>query len=99
MTSATRAMICLAIENDASMDAAEKAAFLAMIDTKPEEKREQLLTVAEVARRLHKTPKTVHLYCRMGLLEKVTFGKQSRASGIRASSLEKLLKNGAEDEA
>ena len=96
MTSATRAMIGLAVENDASMDAAEKAALLARIDGGGvDEGGEPLLTVAEVARRLHKHPKTIHLYCRMGLLKKVTFGKQSRASGILKSSVDALLKGGA----
>ena len=60
------------------------------------ESEEELLPVPEVARRLHKTPKTVHLYCKQGLLKKATFGNQSRASGILASSVDALLKGGAE---
>ena len=49
MTSATRAIIGLAIENDASMDAGEKAALLARIDgAGMDEGGEPLLTVASM---------------------------------------------------
>lgn len=56
-----------------------------------EPKPERVLTVGEVAARIGKTRKTVHLYCKMGLLKKAKFGAQSRASGILASSLDALL--------
>ncbi len=98
MTAGTRKLIELAIENDASMDAAEKAAFLAMIDAKPQEKPERLMTIPEVAKLFGKTPKTIHYWCRHGILRKVTVGKQSRASGILASSVDALLKGVAEEQ-
>ena len=61
--------------------------------TRPESE-EELLPVTEVARKLHKTPKTVHLYCKQGILRKVTVGGNSRASGVLASSVAALLKGG-----
>lgn len=56
-----------------------------------EPKQEKVLGVREVAERLHKTCKTVHDYCRIGLLQKVQFPGKSRASGILASSLDALI--------
>lgn len=94
MTKQTRAIIESAISLDGTMAEAEKAAILASLDGGRGD-GDEVLPVAEVARRLHRTPKTVHLLARQNLLKKVTFGKQSRASGILASSLAALLKGGA----
>ena len=52
---------------------------------------DEVLPVAEVARRLHKTAKTVHLLARRGAFQKVAFPGQTRASGILRSSVEKYL--------
>ena len=94
MTRQTRAIIESAIGLDGTMAEADKAAILASLDGGRAD-GDEVLPVAEVARRLHKTPKTVHLYARQGLLKKAVFGKQSRASGILASSLAALMKDGA----
>jgi len=95
MTTATRAMIRLAIENDGTITDAAKAALLACIDGNGERQTEEVLPIPEVARRLHKTVKTIHDYCRQGVLRKVVVGKQKRSSGILASSVDALLKGGA----
>jgi len=58
------------------------------------ESEEELLPVPEVARRLHRTPKTIHVWCQQGILRKVTVGGNSRASGVLASSVAALLKGG-----
>ena len=94
MTKQTRAIIESAIGLDGTMAEADKAAILASLDGGRAD-GDEVLPVAEVARRLHKTPKTIHLYARQGFLRKATFGKQSRASGILASSLARLLEGAA----
>lgn len=72
-----------------------KREMLALLEARPgnadEPKPEKIIGIREAASRLSKTPKTVHLYCKMGLLQKAKFGAQSRASGIFESSLENLL--------
>lgn len=92
MTEQTRMMIQTAAKCDATMTADERRAVEALLEgRRADAEAEQIIPVAEVARRLHKTPKTVHLYCKQGLLKKATFGNQSRASGVLASSLAALL--------
>ena len=89
-------MIQTAIKCDATMTADEREAAKTLLEgRRADAEAERVIPVAEVARMLHKTPKTIHLYCKQRLLKKVTFGKQSRASGVLASSLAALLKGGA----
>ncbi len=95
MTEQTKQLLTAA-KFDGSMTDAEKAAIDALLDGRGNvAEAEELLPVAEVARRLHKTPKTVHLYCKQGILRKVRAGGNSRASGVLASSLAAFLKGGA----
>ncbi len=93
MTSATRAMIELAITNDATMKEEERAEIRTAINGRSG--GEEVITVGEAAKMLHKSRKTIHLYSQRGWLKKVTFGTNSRASGILASSLAALMKGGA----
>ncbi len=96
MTEQTRMMITTAVKCDKTITADELKAVAALLEGRRDEpEAERVIPVAEVARRLHKTPKTIHLYCKQGLLKKATFGNQSRASGVLASSLAELLKGGA----
>lgn len=89
-------MIETAAKCDGTITGEEREAIKTLLEGRREEaKPEEVLSVAEVARRFHKHPKTIHLYCKQGVLRKVTIGKQSRASGILASSVEALLKGGA----
>ena len=94
MTTQTQVIIEAAIKADAGMTEAEKADILNRLK-RPEQdgNAEEVLSVKEVARRLHKTPKTVHEWCRQGYLKKVTIGKNSRASGVLESSLAQWLEN------
>lgn len=97
MTSQTRAIIEAAVNVDPTMTEAEKADILKRLKTPEEDAdKDKVLSVAEVARRTGKTPKTVHYWCRQGYLQKVTIGKNSRASGILESSLAQWLKKEAE---
>lgn len=94
MTTQTQVIIEAAIKADAGMTEAEKADILKRLKTPEEDGNTgKVLTVAEVARRTGKTPKTVHYWCRQGYLQKVTIGKNSRASGILESSLAQWLEN------
>ncbi len=96
MTEQTRMMISTAAKCDATMTADEREAVKTLLEgRRAGADAEELLPVAEVARRLHKTPKTIHLYCKQGLLKKAAVGKQSRAIGVLASSLEALISGGA----
>ena len=92
MTEQTRMMISTAVKCDKTITADERRAVEALLEGRRDE---QVLPVTEVARRLHKTPKTIHLYCQQGLLKKAAVGKQSRAIGVLASSLEALISGGA----
>ena len=95
MTEQTRMMIQTAAKCDATMTADEREAVKTLLEgPRAEPEAEELLPVAEVARRLHKTSKTVHLYCKQGILRKVRAGGNSRASGVLASSLAAFLKGG-----
>lgn len=96
MTEQTRMMIQTAAKCDTTMTADERRAVEALLEgRRADAEADQILPVAEVARRLHKTPKTIHLWCAQGYLRKVTVGGNSRASGVLASSVEALLKGGA----
>jgi predicted DNA-binding transcriptional regulator AlpA len=92
MTPQTKTIIEAAIKCDSTMTEAEKAVFLNHLKTPAEDgDADKMLTVQEVARRLHKSQKTVHEWCKQGYLKKVTIGKNSRASGVLVSSLEQWL--------
>lgn len=96
MTDQTRMMIQTAAKCDTTMTAEEREAVKALLEGRRDAPDVgELLPVAEVARRLHKTTKTVHLYCRQGYLHKVQIGANSRASGIPAAEVAALLKGGA----
>ncbi len=96
MTEQTRMMISTAVKCDKTITADERRAVEALLEGRRDEpEAEQVIPVTEVARRLHKTPKTIHLYCKQGLLKKAAVGKQSRAIGVLASSLEALISGGA----
>ena len=91
MTTQTQVIIEAAIKADAGMTEAEKADLLKRLKTEEDADKDKVLSVAEVARRIRRTRKTVHLWCRQGYLQKVTIGKNSRASGILESSLAQWL--------
>ncbi len=99
MTDQTRMMIQTAAKCDATMTADERRAVAALLEGRragaEADPIGELLPVAEVARRLHKTPKTIHLYCKQGFLRKVQIGGNSRCSGIPAAEVARLLKGGA----
>ena len=97
MTEQTRMMIQTAAKCDATMTADEREAVKTLLEGRRAEADPigELLPVAEVARRLHKTPKTIHLYCKQGFLRKVQIGENSRCSGIPAAEVARLLKGGA----
>jgi len=96
MTEQTRMMIRTAAKCDITMTAEEREAVRALIEGRRDAPDiGELLPVAEVARRLHKTPKTIHLYCKQGFLRKVQIGENSRCSGIPAAEVARLLKGGA----
>ena len=92
LADATVLAIKALVTNDPRATAEGKRRILNALASSPDEpKVEEVLTIPEVAERLHKTKRAVHIYCRMGLLKKVQFPGQSRASGILASSLDALL--------
>ena len=100
MTKQTRALLQVAFDGDGTFTDEEREAFAVLMAGGRREGAKadpigELLPVAEVARRLHKTPKTIHLYCKQGILHKVTVGANSRASGIPAAEVARLLKIGA----
>ncbi len=96
MTEQTRLIIETAAKCDTTMTADEREAVKTLLEGRRDDaEAEQILPVTEVARRLHKTPKTIHLWCAQGYLRKVTVGGNSRASGVLASSVEALMKGGA----
>ncbi len=95
MTEQTKQLLTAA-KFDGSMTDAEKAAIDALLDGRGNAaEAEELLPVAEVARRLHRTKKTIHVWCAQGYLHKVTVGGNSRASGIPAAEVARLMKGGA----
>ena len=95
MTTQTKLLIETAFKCDGTITADERRAIDALLAGRKDEPGEELLPIPEVARRLHKTPKTIHLYCKQGILRKVSIGNNSRASGVLASSVAALLKGGA----
>lgn len=95
MTEQTRMMIRTAANCDATITDAERGAIDALLEGGAEPKPERVIPVAEVARIFGKTRQTIDLWTRQGYLRKVTVGKNSRASGVLASSVEALLKGGA----
>lgn len=95
----TIAAVAAMLKADPSIDAATAKEVVELLkgvtDEPPTPKTEdELIPVPEVARRIHRTPKTVHLWCKQGILRKVRAGGNSRASGVLASSLAALLKGG-----
>lgn len=95
MTEQTRAVIASLVQCDSSMTNEEREAAEALLKgyNRPDD---EVIPIPEVAKMFHKHPKTIHYWCRHGTLRKVTVGKQSRASGILKSSVDALLKGGAD---
>lgn len=92
----TVAIVSAALAADKAINGELADAVLSMLRGEPARPEpttggDEVLPVAEVARRLHKTAKTVHLLARRGAFQKVAFPGQTRASGILRSSVEKYL--------
>ena len=87
-----------ALAADTSINAALARDILSMLRGEPARptpttgEDDTLLTVAEVARRIGKTQKTVHYLAKRGVFRKVAFPGQRRASGIQASSVYQYFK-------
>ena len=99
MNSVAEKLLHIAFEIDPSITEEQKARVLAILrgdEARATPELRPLLSRRQVAELLNKTPQAVDFYVRKGLLEKVTFGNSSRASGITEASVRALL-NGAKN--
>ena len=94
MNSVAEKLILTVFEIDPSITEEQKFRVLAILrgeEAKSTPELRPLLSRRQVAELLNKTPQAVDFYVRKGLLEKVTFGNSSRASGISEASVRALL--------
>lgn len=99
MNSVAEKLLHIAFEIDPSITEEQKSRVLAILrgeEARATSELRPLLSRRQVAELLNKTPQAVDFYVRKGLLEKVTFGNSSRASGITEASVRALL-NGAKN--
>ena len=99
MNSVAEKLLHIAFEIDPSITEEQKARVLAILrgdEARATPELRPLLSRRQVAELLNKTPQAIDFYVRKGLLEKVTFGNSSRASGITEASVRALL-NGAKN--
>ena len=57
----------------------------------PDKPAEKIVSCEEAARRLNRTERSVHYLARRGIIRKAKLPGSTRASGVLASDLEKLL--------
>ncbi len=96
MNSVTEKLILTMLEIDPSITEEQKSRVLAILrgdEAKATPELRPLLSRRQVAEILNKTPQMIDYYVRKGLLEKVTFGDSSRASGITEASVRALLES------
>ena len=94
MNSVAEKLLHIAFEIDPSITEEQKSRVLAILrgeEARATSELRPLLSRRQVAELLNKTPLAIDFYVRKGLLEKVTFGNSSRASGITEASVRALL--------
>ena len=94
MNSVAEKLLHIVFEIDPSITEEQKSRVLAILrgdEAKATPELRPLLSRRQVAELLNKTPQAIDFYVRKGLLEKVTFGNSSRASGITEASVRALL--------
>ncbi len=94
MNGVAEKLLHIVFEIDSSITEEQKSRVLAILrgdEAKTTPELRPLLSRRQVAEILNKTPQAIDFYVRKGLLEKVTFGNSSRASGITEASVRALL--------
>lgn len=96
MNSVAEKLILTVFEIDPSITEEQKSRVLAILrgeESRSTPELRPLLSRRQVAELLNKTPQMIDYYVKKGLLEKVTFGDSSRASGITEASVRALLES------
>lgn len=97
MLTSTRKVFEAAASADPSITSKQiKAALAVLADADPAQYREpidRLLSRKEAAAILSLSPKSIDVYCRRGVLQRVKLGTSSRASGILESSVRAVMES------
>jgi len=95
MKNATLVACKAILESDPVRNRADREALLralGMDEALPERPAEKILSFEEAASRLNRTERSIHYLARRGVIRKAKLPGYTRASGVLASDLDKLLK-------